>query len=85
MSNYVARKKNLEDGNTLRQETWTTDSSLGGKRMYNVDLVSGHFVHRFPTDYLVALREEEVNNIYDSIRSRADFERIIAEQKARRE
>jgi hypothetical protein len=80
---YIAEKQ-LEDGTVLKLKTWVSDSIMPGKRMYQLALVEGPLTIQFPTNY-EDYTKKQVRGIYESVKSKADFERVIEEHKRKRE
>ncbi|PIU30329.1 hypothetical protein COT07_01305 [Candidatus Woesearchaeota archaeon CG07_land_8_20_14_0_80_44_23] len=76
---YVAEKQ-LKDGTVLKLKTWVSDSIMPGKRMYQLALVEGPLTMQFPTNY-EDYTEKQVREIYESVKSKADFEMVIEEHK----
>jgi len=74
----------LKDGTVLKLKTWVSDSIRPGKRMYQLALVEGPLTIQFPTNY-EDYTEKQVREIYESVKSKADFVFVIEEHKRKRE
>jgi len=88
---YVAEKQ-LEDGTVLKLKTWVSycpflrvrNAIRPGKRVYQLALVEGPLTIQFPTNY-DDYTEKQVREIYEYVKSKADFEMVIEEHKRKRD
>ena len=70
-------EKKLEEGSTLKIETWISDVYFPGKRVYQLRLESDGdpvFFPRTPN-----FSKDEIQKMYDDIKSKGDFEKIRKE------
>ncbi|GEM_PF-6718639 len=78
----TALEKKLQDGTTLKLVSWVSDFVRPGQTMYQLHLVHGFVISGFPINY-EDFSEKQMRGIYDSITSRADFEKVRDGQDAR--
>ena len=79
-------RKVLDENCVLVMHSWTSDMVSPGRRMYALKLFdkdAGYFTSGFPSNY-EDYTEAKIRDLYDEIKTKADFYRKMAEEKSRR-